>query len=211
MKFKRLLIFPFSLLLIFATTCVPSPADTLPTPAALSATPYASLTPITLTPMPSSTSTLAPPAATQVYIAVTASPEQLARWQEYERALAARLLFLHEPEDILCEWEILGESFSKIYVWAICLGLPPEGRSEEYAPVASIPVVIHLGLDGSLVSVELPRDNDRSYGEGIREIFPKDVQQIISDRSMNIVAMAEHAKLRRTNPGPPLIVLISTY
>jgi hypothetical protein len=196
-----------SVVFLAAITACTNQAATL-TPAAYpSGTPYASLTPITLSP----TSTPATPTATRIYIAVTSSPERSARWQEYERALAARLLFLHAPEDILCEWEILGESSNEIYLWAICLGLPPEGRSEEYAPIASIPVVIHLGLDGSLVSVELPRDAGRSYGEGIREIFPKDVQQIISERSINIAALAEHAKLRRTNPGPPFIVLISTH
>lgn len=65
MKFKRFLMFPFLFLLIFASACVPSPADTLPTLAAYpSGTPYASLTPITPTPMPSSTSTLVPPTET---------------------------------------------------------------------------------------------------------------------------------------------------
>jgi hypothetical protein len=64
MKFKRFLMFPFLFLLIFATACVPSPADTLPTLAALSATPYASLTPNTPSPMPSSTSTPVPPTIT---------------------------------------------------------------------------------------------------------------------------------------------------
>lgn len=65
MKFKRLLIFPFSLLFIFAAACVPSPADApLPLAASLSGTPYASLTPIT----PSPTSTPVPPTATATLV-----------------------------------------------------------------------------------------------------------------------------------------------
>lgn len=64
MKFERFLMFPFFFLPIFAAACVPSPTDAPPTLAALSATPYASLTPISPTPMPSSTSTPVPPTAT---------------------------------------------------------------------------------------------------------------------------------------------------
>ena len=65
LKSKYFAVFPFSLLFIFATACVPSPADTPPTLAVLSATPYASLTPI---PTPSSTSTPVPPTTTATEI-----------------------------------------------------------------------------------------------------------------------------------------------
>jgi hypothetical protein len=68
MKSKHFVAFPFLFLLIFATACVPSPVDTLPTLAALSATPYASLAPITPSPMPSSTSTPAPPTVTATLV-----------------------------------------------------------------------------------------------------------------------------------------------
>ncbi|MBK6645083.1 MAG: hypothetical protein IPG44_04915 [Anaerolineales bacterium] len=195
----------FIVLLILAlvlTACSSNQASQTPT-----------ATQAVLAPFPTETYTSLPatvsPSLT-FQVAITANPEQLAKWQEYERALASRLLFLHPLEEILCEWEILGQSGLEVYVWAVCLGLPPKGRSELYAPIASVPAVIHLGLDGSVQSVELPRDGGRDYGEGIRDIFPVDVRERISKRSIGIVAMADHAKLRRKNPGPPLIVLLAT-
>ncbi|GEM_PF-1906744 len=66
MKSKRIARVPFAFLLIITAACVPSPAHTPPTLAALSGTPYASLTPITPSPMPSSTSTSALLTATAV-------------------------------------------------------------------------------------------------------------------------------------------------
>jgi hypothetical protein len=68
MKFKRFLMFTFFFLPIFATACVPSPANGGATlvAASLSATPYASLTLITPSPMSSSTSTPVPPTETLI-------------------------------------------------------------------------------------------------------------------------------------------------
>jgi hypothetical protein len=145
-----------------------------------------------------------------VQFAITANPDQLVRWREYEFALAKKLLSYLPPEEVLCEWEILGQSGQEVYVWAVCLGLPPAGRGEEYAPYAGIPAVIHLGSDGSVQSVELPRDNSSSYVEGIQNIFPKDVQERIFNRLINYVALTDHAEERREYPGPPLIVLLAT-
>lgn len=161
-------------------------------------------------------STLVPATPTNVlpvqslYISFTASPEQIIKWREYEYALASRLLFLHPPEDIICEWEILGQVDEEIYVWAYCLGLPPSGMSENYAPAASIPAVIHINLGGSIQSVELPRDQWDSYAEGIQNIFPNDLHEKIFKQEINITELISHAKLRRANPSPPLIIQLST-
>lgn len=154
---------------------------------------------------PSMTASRAP-----IPVAITANPEQLARWQEYQYALAKRFLSYLPPEQVLCEWELLGQSLQEVYVWAVCLGLPPEGRGEEYAPVADMPAVIHLGLDGSVQSVELPNDDRRNYIEGIRTIFPVVVQEKIFGKLINFSALTDHVELRRKNPGPPLIVLLAT-
>jgi hypothetical protein len=143
-------------------------------------------------------------------VAITANPDQLARWSEYEHALARKFLSYLPPEEVLCEWEILGQSGQEVYVWAFCLGLPPAGKGKEYAPGASIPAVIHLKSDGSVQSVELPRDAGLSYAEGIRKIFPKDVQEKIFGRLVNIAGMVAHAQLRRETPEPPLIILLAT-
>jgi hypothetical protein len=154
------------------------------------------------------TNTLSP--QVKVQFAITPNFDQLSRWREYERALASKLLFLHPPGDVICEWEFLGQSGQEEYVWAFCLGLPPVGMDEKYAPGASIPAVIHLEQNGSIQSVELPRDGGLSYAEGIRKIFPKDVQERIFGRLVNIDEMIAHARLRRKSPAPPLIVLLST-
>ena len=195
----------FIVLLILAlvlTACSSNQASQTPT--AAQAVPVAVLTE-TSTSLPAIVS----PSPT-FQVVITANPEQLARWQEYERALASKFLSYLPPEDVLCEWEILGQSRLEVYAWAVCLGLPPKGRSELYAPTASIPAVIHLGLDGSVQSVELPMDNRRNYVEGIREIFPEDVRERISKRAINFGPLSNHVRERRKNPGPPLIVLLAT-
>lgn len=161
--------------------------------------------------MPTITATIVvttPTQAPKTFIPIiTPNAIQVARWMEYEHALAIRLLFLHPPEEVLCEWEILGQSEKKVYVWAFCLGLPPVGMSDKYAPGASIPAVIVLDQNGSVQSVELPRDRSPSYAEGIRMIFPKDVQERIFNNLINVSVLADHAKLRRQVAGPPLIIL----
>lgn len=144
-----------------------------------------------------------------IQFAITANPDQLARWKEYEHALASQILYTHPPEEILCEWEILGQSELVVYVWAFCLGLPPAGRGEEYVPRADIPAVIHLGSDGSVQSVEIPGYSS-SYAEGIRRLFPKDVQERIFSHLFHYAELTDHAKARRENPVPPLIVLLAT-
>ncbi len=192
---------PVSIILLafLLASCAPVP---MTTETGTVPTTYSSLTP-----------TLLPVTATKhptLPVAMTANPDQLVQWQEYERALVSRLFFLHPPEEILCEWEILGREEDKVYVWAICLGLPPNGESEKWAPMASIPAAILLDSDGSIQSVELPRDSGKDYGEGIRILFPPAIRTRISERSISISTMAEHVKLRRKKPGPPLIVLMAT-
>ncbi|GAB4416459.1 MAG: hypothetical protein Kow002_02250 [Anaerolineales bacterium] len=144
-------------------------------------------------------------------VAMTANPEQLERWQEYENALAERYLSYLSLEQVLCEWEILGQSEQKIFVWAICVGDPPDGYGDEYAPHAGMPAVIHIGLDGSVQRVEIPRDTGLTSNEGIRKLFPLDIQERIFQRMINFGALTDHAEWRRKNPGPPLIVLSATH
>lgn len=153
-------------------------------------------------------STTVPPQLT-IQVAITANPDQLARWREYENALAMKLLSHLSPEEVLCEWEILGQSLQEVYVWADCLGLPPAGRSEQYAPVASLPAVIYLSQDSSVKNVDIPGSGTR-YDSDIRRLFPTDVQKKIFENLISYGALADHVKSRRENPGPPLIVLLST-
>jgi len=168
-----------------------------------------SLLPFIPSTTPSPTPTVIPSPQSTIQFVITPNPDQITRWREYEHALASKLLFLHAPEEVLCEWEILGQSELVIYVWAFCLGLPPAERGEEYAPGASMPAVIHLGSNGSVQDVEIPGYSS-SYAEGVRNLFPRDIQEKIFSRLINYADLIDHAKARRENPGPPLIVLLAT-
>jgi hypothetical protein len=179
----------------------------LPTVTEMAVSNLISTTPSSI-PLPIPTITLSPQITIQ--FTITATSEQIARWKEYEQALASKLLSHLPPEEVLCEWEILGETERDVYVWAVCIGLPPTGRGDEYAPSASIPAVVHLNPDMSIHTVELPRDNHASYVDGIQKLFPENVKKRMFERSTKISDMIAHIKLRRKNPEPPLNIQLST-
>ena len=157
-----------------------------------------SSSPILLTPSPWPT----------VLFIITPDADQLARWQEYERALAKCHLSFLPPEEVLCEWEILEQSKQKVYVWAVCSGTFPVGNTG-YRPVSSIPSVIHLGLDGAVQSAEIP-GSGTAYARDIRNMFPAIAQERIFSRLIDFRRLSEHLETRLNNPEPPLIVLDAT-
>lgn len=136
-------------------------------------------------------------------------PLGLARWEEIQAALAAELLPFELIDHVLCEWEVLGGAEPDVYVWAVCVGLPPAGLTQSHAPRASIPAVIAIEDDGTAIRVTIPAYG-QSYAEGVQELFPSDVQELIFSRSADIAGMAEHAAARRARPEPPLIILAAT-
>jgi hypothetical protein len=139
---------------------------------------------------------------------ITPDADQLARWQEYERALAKSHLSFLPPEEVLCEWEILEQSEQKVYVWAVCSGTFPVGNTG-YRPKSSIPSVIHLGLDGAVQSAEIP-GSGTAYARDIRNMFPAIAQERIFSRLIDFRRLSEHLETRLNNPEPPLIVLDTT-
>lgn len=156
------------------------------------------------------TGTAAPPVrGTATPVPTEGLSFDLARWEEIQAALAVELLPSEPVDDVLCEWEILGMVEQDIYVWAVCLGLPPAGRPESHAPRASIPAVLFFAGDGAAVRVTIPAYG-QSYAEGVKDLFPEDVQDLIFNRSADIDGMAEHAVARREAPEPPLIILAAT-
>ena len=157
------------------------------------------LVPVTITPSPF---------PTQPIIAITPYPAQLERWAEYEEALAMVLLppnFF--PGEVLCEWDLLGQSDQEIYVWAFCQSPPLTVRLPP--SIHSIPAVIHFGDDGAVQSVEIP-GSGTAYARDIQEMFPSDVQEIIFRHSIDTEKMEAHINSRRENPNPPSIVLSAT-
>jgi hypothetical protein len=93
---------------------------------------------------------------------ITPDGTQVEKWKEYQTALAKNVPSDLPPEEVLCEWEILGQSGSDVYVWAVC-----EGK----LTIVSLPVVIHLETDGAVQSVERPIN----WSRDIPRLFPPDV------------------------------------
>ncbi len=69
----------------------------------------------------------------------------------------------------------------------------------------SAPAVISLAENGRIETVRVPRDG-ALYGADIREMFPKEIQDRIFSRSIDVSGMWSHLQSRHENPEPPLIV-----
>ncbi|HMZ08838.1 MAG TPA: hypothetical protein PK078_14575, partial [Anaerolineales bacterium] len=135
---------------------------------------------------------------------IPSDPAQLEKWEEYESALAEKLLPQYPRDKVLCEWELMEKSEQKINVWAMCLTTitSPE-IGNYYFPAASVPAVIHLDKGGGVQNIETPE-----YGENYTSDFWKLVPNTIWNQSPNVSAMEKHLHWRRTHPSePPLVVL----
>jgi hypothetical protein len=122
---------------------------------------------------------------------------------DYQTALAKTILSYLPPEEVLCEWEILGRSGNDVYAWAVCSGKDGGG---------SMPTVIHLESDGSVLNVETATSatsNNSTWSENIVKLFPPDVREKFAHyQSGRAREMQEHIEWRRTHPEePPLIIL----
>jgi hypothetical protein len=126
------------------------------------------------------------------------------RWREYEDALALAMVGSLSTKPV-CEWLILGRGYRQEYVWAWC--------TQVYSadgPMMIAPAVIHIGVDGSAQSVDLP-GSGRLYNEDIARMFPPDVQGKIAEwQSSYIQILEDRLRWRRGHPDePPWIVLSS--
>jgi hypothetical protein len=206
-----------TLLTIILVSCTPavtlvSTETSPPTTLSPKAEVIATVTPSpTLTPTAEVITTVTPsPMPTRpTFAAITPDTIQVEGWKEYQSALAKRLMAFLPPEEVLCEWEILGQSIQTIYVWAVCQGPLPGARMDFTA--ISVPAVIHLEEDGSIQSVEFPNAYTYSTG-GISKMFPPDVREKFSYYNFGgAKKLSEHIEWRREYPGePPLIVLSAT-
>ncbi|MBL8090361.1 MAG: hypothetical protein KF758_17900 [Anaerolineales bacterium] len=151
----------------------------------------------TFTPLPSITPS---PLPTQPPIhVITPDAIQVERWREYETALAKSVLSYLPPEEVLCEWDILGRYGNDVYVWAVCRGKDGGG---------SVPAVIHLETDGAVQSVE----RAKNWSRDIPRLFPSDVREKFAHyQGGRAREMQQHIEWRRTHPEePPLIILSLT-
>ena len=191
-KLNGLILFILFLNLIACTASVTTPTATLipalPTSTSPALTPTAAA--FIIIPSPTPTQPVIPD--------ITPDPIQVERWKEYENALAKSVLPHLASEEVLCEWDILGRSTDQVYVWAVCSGIDGGG---------SVPAVIHLEEDGSIQSVE----RIINWSADILRLFPEDVRGKF-DRypSGRAREMSEHVAWRRTHPGEPPLIILST-
>jgi|GEM_PF-1317564 len=177
----------------------------IPTTVLSTVVPTSTLIPITITPSPLPTEPFVP--------IITLDANQAGRWREYEDSLARNLLPDLSPEDVLCEWEILGQTDMEMYIWAKCMSVNSIATTSKGTAIflsSSTPAVVHLGIDGTIQNVEVPGAGS-DYAHDIRELFPLDVQERIFNDLINYRRLSEHIEKRRMYPEePPLIVLSST-
>ncbi len=138
---------------------------------------------------------------------IPSDPAQLEEWEEYESALAEKLMPQYPRDKVKCEWELMEKSEQKVNVWAFCLTTVTSPEiGNYYFPAASVPAVINLDADGGVQSVEIPE-----YGENYIAGFWKLVPDTIWDQFPTVAAMEKHLHWRRTHPAePPLVVLNAT-
>ena len=174
-----------------ALTAEPSiPTAVFPTPI-----PTSTLIPVTIIPSPLPTQPIIP--------MITPDAIQVERWKEYEDALARTILSFLPPEEVLCEWEILGRSEREVYVWATCDAL----RGGHGAASSA---VIHLNADGTVQSVEKPGSGSKRISN-ILKMFPPEIQEIILNNLMSYSHLSDHLDWRQEHSEePPLIVLSAT-
>src|SRR5215207_83058 len=191
--------YPWIILLIFLVACEKQPIalsteTPIPTVVLPTSVPTSTLEPLPDIVEPTITSTR--PGETLI----TPDAIQVERWREYQIALAKNVPFDLPPEEVLCEWEILGRSGSDVYVWAVCKGK---------LTIVSLPAVIHLEIDGAIQSVE----RAKNWSRDIPRLFPPDViEKFAHYHAGRAGEMQEHIDWRRTHPEePPLIILSSTF
>jgi hypothetical protein len=152
---------------------------------------------LTQTAMPTATPTNTPTALPTATTTPTLEPTfpsppiftpdaiQVKRWKEYQTELA-KALFLHalknwtgtDPEmykdvNVICEWDILGQSGEELYVWAECI-------TGDELDLAENPSVVYLEQDGSIKKVyvaEAGTDRLTQLAAYDLHLFPIDVQK----------------------------------
>ncbi len=132
---------------------------------------------------------------------VTPDPVQVEKWRDHEAALAADILSYLPPENVLCEWEILGQAGNEVYVWTVC------GEIWDIRVGLEGLAVIYLGADGSVQDVI----SRIEFPEEIRQTFPPEVQERYFHGLIHFQELVDHLRWRLRQPyEPPLIGLRAT-
>ena len=194
------------ILLVTLSACgqqvVAPPTETqIPTVVSPTPVPTSTLIPVTITPSPLPTQPIIP--------IITPDTIQVERWNEYEDALVSAIFKSSlQPEEVVCEWEILGRAKQEVYVSTFCASIYSSGSFQ-----TSMPAVINIGTDGAVQGVEIPGIH---YGPDILRMFPPDLHYRIFGGSMyfqepetrqRFQEMEDRLRWRRAHPDePPWIV-----
>ncbi|WKZ39699.1 MAG: hypothetical protein QY328_15675 [Anaerolineales bacterium] len=191
------------MLVFIFSACAPSSDVPVSTNTPISATVETTVVPTTT--MVPVTFTSSPMPTEPVFSVITPDPTQVERWREYEDALAQAFFRSYlSPEEVVCEWRILGWAEQEVYVAALCAGIYSSSPSK-----ASIPAVIHIRADGSVIKAEIPGSGS-AYAEDIRRMFPPDVQERIFGRSEYTHDLSDRLRWRRGHPEEPPLVVFNT-
>jgi len=194
MRLKR--VFYVGLILICLSGCVQAtPETTIPSP---------SIVPSLVTPEPT-------PSIMQAGTTVTPIPTQLAgilkNWRGYEIALAQSMIPSFPTDQVICEWEVLGESVNELYVWAACMTTVPYPQTDDAYPSINTAAVIHLSDDGEALAIERP-SGGMNYANEIREMFPVEAQEKFFSNSIEYKRLKDHLLFRKDNSfTPPLYAI----
>jgi len=192
--------------LAFLTACAPAMT---PVPTETS---VPTAVPPTFTPTVTAIIAPTPTPAPQPFIPIlTPDAIQVERWKEYQTVLAKSLLSYLPPEEVLCEWDILGASEQILYIWVVCESAIPFGTTSTGTDMyssSSTPALIRLDENGSIQNVEIPAPGISDY----QKMFPDYVQEKFeSYRFGKARKLSDHIEWRRTHPDePPLIILSAT-
>lgn len=166
-------------IMVFLVSCTPPPQEQGPRTRTVPET----AVPNTASPSPAETLDLTP---TPV------------RWKRYEEALSVE--YLGPEVEGLCEWVLLGQTETEVYVWAMC-----QAAASAEGQAMSAPALIHLDQEGNIGGIEVPGEGEQ-WSADVRRLFPSAVQSVIFDRAVDTERLWAHIQTRRKTPQPPLIV-----
>jgi hypothetical protein len=119
-------------------------------------------------------------------------------WREYQLVVAKVTLSYVPAEQVLCEWEILGQAQGQVYVWRICSAMGESGSLEGLATIL-------IDADGSPQNAIDSGIGDRAY---IQQTFPQDVQERYFSGLIHFQELVSRLHWRKSHPDdPPLIVV----
>ncbi|MGB2964350.1 MAG: hypothetical protein WBB69_10235 [Anaerolineales bacterium] len=156
-------------------------------------------------PSPTQTSELFPSATpSPIPTQLPSIPE---RWREYEIALAQSMIPSTSTEEVICEWEVLGESENELYVWAVCTTTFPYPQTDDIFPGVQNAAVIHLGEDGEALNVNTARDGTH-FEVDVIVMLPASASKKVLSNTIDYKRLEDHLLFRKDNPfEPPLYAL----